>query len=180
MKKKRIIAIIIAVVLMTTAGVVYILRDDFFGGFFKVSADVPEQITIIVPWNPGSIADDMVRAMNFGETQIVLQNITGAYGANGLNAVYNAPHDGTTLLVTGLTEFMEAERMGFAESSSDDWVRWLVIFSPENENFYGFFVPAGVPQSRLNGLEQLITAAVGTETFVIFLEKWEAEQRFPV
>jgi tripartite-type tricarboxylate transporter receptor subunit TctC len=124
MVKKRIILIIITAVLITAAAVFIIFRDSFFG-------NAPEQVTITVAWNPGSISDDLVRVIASGtDTQINLQNITGANGANGLNAVYNAERDGRTLLSTSLSAFMAAEEMGFAESSPGDWTGWLLAFSP--------------------------------------------------
>jgi tripartite-type tricarboxylate transporter receptor subunit TctC len=123
MKKKRIIIIITAVLI--TAAVLIIFRDRFF------SNNVPEQVTIVVAWNPGSISDSLVRVIaSETDTQINLQNITGANGANGLNAVYNNEHNGRTLLSTSLSAFMTAGETGFAESSPDDWAGWLLAFSP--------------------------------------------------
>jgi tripartite-type tricarboxylate transporter receptor subunit TctC len=176
-RRRKIIIISVATVVFV---VITMIALYFFVGFYgNLTIDIPEQITITVAWNPGSIADDMARATDFGDTQLVLQNIVGTHGANGLNAVYNAEHDGTTLLATGLTAFTEAERMGFAESVSDDWTWWLVAFSPESGEYYGLFVPSGVPQNRLNGLEQLITSAVETEMFIDFLDKWGLETVIP-
>jgi tripartite-type tricarboxylate transporter receptor subunit TctC len=165
MKKKRLILIVIAAVLLTAAAVVYFFWADFFGK----SIDIPENIVITVAWNPGSIADDMVRVMHFGDTQLVLQNIVGTHGAQALNAVYAAPHDGINLLSTSLSAFYEVYEMGFVEGSPDDWTWWIVAYSPEHEDYYGLFVPAGVPESRLNGLEKLIEAATSTDEFVTFL-----------
>jgi tripartite-type tricarboxylate transporter receptor subunit TctC len=168
-KKRRrfaIIAATIAVVLAITAIVLWFWLDF---GEIPEDDDVPEQITVTVAWNPGSIADDMVRVMDFGDTVLVLQNVVGTHGARGLNAVYAAEHDGTNLLSTSLTAFREVHEMGFAETSLDDWTWWLVAYSPEYDDYYGLFVPSSVPQERLHGLERLIGAAVATDEFAAFL-----------
>ena len=167
-KEKRrliitIIAIILAGVLLTTAAIVWY--------YWQSPADIPEQITVTVAWNPGSIADDVVRVMYFGETQLVLQNIPGTHGAMGLNAVFNQEHDGTSLLSTSLSAFHEVNEMGFAESTPEDWTWWIVAYSPEYDDYYGLFVPASVPKNRLRGLDSLISEAVLSDEFTAFLEK---------
>jgi tripartite-type tricarboxylate transporter receptor subunit TctC len=231
--KKKCLIIIITAVLITAAVAFIIFRDSFFN-------DAPEQVTIIIAWNPGSISDDLVRVMaSDTDTQINLQNITGANGANGLNAVYNAEHNGRTLLSTSLSAFITAEEMGFAETSPDDWTGWLVAFSPfttvvaadspymradelhglmqadassgsgpavnavlsgeadyavllsvevaarlrsgelrvlettETGEYYGLFIPAATPESRLRGLDELIEAVAASEAFASFLSEKE-------
>jgi tripartite-type tricarboxylate transporter receptor subunit TctC len=162
------IVITVAAVLITAAVVLMFWWE-------RNASVIPEQIVITVAWNPGSVSDDIARVMagniNSEITQAVLQNITGANGANALNAVYNAPHDGTHLLSTSLSAFFESERMGFAESSRDDWTWWIVAYSPAYDDYYGLFVPAATPQPLLRGLENLITDASSSDTFAEFLEQ---------
>ncbi|MCL2698045.1 MAG: hypothetical protein FWE74_08185 [Oscillospiraceae bacterium] len=147
--KKKILIIIITAVLITAAAVLFFLRERLFS-----NVDIPSQITITVAWNPGSVADDIARVVSGDmDTQVILQNITGANGANGLNAVFNAPHDGTNLLSTSLSAFLSAEPMGFADSKPDDWTWWLVAFSPAV-----IVVAADSPYESINELGNLVQA----------------------
>ncbi|MCL2638015.1 MAG: tripartite tricarboxylate transporter substrate-binding protein [Oscillospiraceae bacterium] len=154
MKKKTKTMIITAVVLISTAAVYFVFN------FEKYFNNIPEQITITVAWNPGSTANDIVRVMSGNiKTQTVLQNIPGANGANGLNAVFNAEHDGTNLLSTSLSAFVTSEAMGFAQSSPSDWTAWLVAFSPAV-----LVVAADSPYIAVNELAGLTCADSGFGT----------------
>jgi len=172
-RKSRKIIIIITALIITLAIAVEI-QVGFFRriGFDPVEpADIPGQITVTIAWNPGSIADDMIRVMDFGETQLVLQNIPGTHGAKGLNAVFGQEHDGTNLLSTSLSAFIEVGEMGFAESRTSEWTEWIVAYSSEYDDYYGLFVPANVPEDRLRGLDSIIGAAVLSDGFIDFLKK---------
>jgi len=129
MKKKEVSRnrrnIAIAIIVLAIALTLIIIS---YGNPFR---STPDEVTITVAWNPGSTADDMVRAMlDVADTEIILQNITGAYGADGSNAVFRDTHEGTRLLSTSLTAFVTSQAMGFAESSHKDWEAWLCAFSP--------------------------------------------------
>jgi len=106
----------------------WFFRDAVMSALLR---DKSNHVTVTVAWNPLSTADDMIRALSGGmDVPVSLQNIPGANGANGANHVWNAPHDGESLLSTGLSAFVTSEAMGFAESSFRDWAVWLCAFSP--------------------------------------------------
>ncbi|SDE37184.1 Bug family tripartite tricarboxylate transporter substrate binding protein [Belnapia rosea] len=69
------------------------------------SAAFPEQpVRVIVPWNPGGLADILMRALAPAMAQslgqpVVIENRAGANGAVGTQAVARAPADGHTLIV---------------------------------------------------------------------------------
>jgi len=108
--------------------VVWFFRDAVMSALLR---DKLNQVTVTVAWNPHSTADDMIRTLSSGiDVPVSLQNIPGANGANGANHVWNAPHDGESLMSTGLSAFVTSEAMGFAESSHRDWTMWLCAFSP--------------------------------------------------
>jgi len=122
MRNKPLLALLIIALIITTILAAILARN---------ALTAREPITITVAWNPGSITDDIVGVMAKNmDLQVKKQNITGANGANGLNAVFAAKHTGKHLLSTSLSAFMAAEAMGFAESSSKDWTGWLTAFSP--------------------------------------------------
>lgn len=82
-----------------------------------------------MPWNPGGTAD-LVTRMLASETvsDIIVKNVHGANGSEGLNEVHDAPHDGKTLLGTNLSAFVTAEYMGFTEHGYNDWKIWLAAY----------------------------------------------------
>lgn len=143
-------AVVLAAVVVTIIVAVFVWR-----GVDRIGT--PEQITIIVAWNPGSIADDIVKTMEFGETQIVLQNVPGANGADGLNDVYRSPHNGEYLLSTSHSAFESAWEMGFAESDKDEWVQMMVAFSPTV-----IVVKSDSPYNEVSELSDLIKADVSS------------------
>jgi tripartite-type tricarboxylate transporter receptor subunit TctC len=120
------------IVLFTAAAVLAALVTAAVYIFWDMNkADVPEQLAITVAWNPHSTADTMVRTLaGVMEPQIMIQNVTGANGARGANAVFHADRDGTNILSTSLSAFVTAEAMGFGESSYRDWAVWLCAFAP--------------------------------------------------
>ena len=129
MRRRRILRdrrnIIIASALIIIAVTLIIVRYAVF------TSNTPDQITITVAWNPGSIADDMVRAMIPSmDSQVTLQNITGANGADGANEVFRSERNGTHLLSTSLSAFVTSEAMGFSEASHNEWTAWLCAFAP--------------------------------------------------
>ncbi|MCL2198522.1 MAG: tripartite tricarboxylate transporter substrate-binding protein [Defluviitaleaceae bacterium] len=121
-RKRLTLVLIIAAVAVVSAVLFFILRDG---------RDVPSHLIATVAWNPHSTADDMIRALAPGmEAQLTIQNIPGANGARGLNAVYAAARDGENILSTSLSAFVTAEAMGFAESPRQNWTGWLCAFAP--------------------------------------------------
>ncbi|WP_043343472.1 Bug family tripartite tricarboxylate transporter substrate binding protein [Belnapia moabensis] len=68
-------------------------------------AAFPEQpVRVIVPWNPGGLADILIRALAPAMGQalgqpVVIENRAGANGAVGTQAVARAPADGHTLIL---------------------------------------------------------------------------------
>jgi len=123
-KRNRLILIIAASVLICATALFFIFRSSVF-------ESAPDNISVTVAWNPGSITDDMVRVMSAAvDTQITLQNITGANGANGANAVFQSERNGTYLLSTSLSALVTAEATGFSENSHNEWDAWLCAFSP--------------------------------------------------
>ncbi|MBL6077930.1 tripartite tricarboxylate transporter substrate binding protein [Belnapia sp. T18] len=68
-------------------------------------AAFPEQpVRVIVPWNPGGLADILIRALAPAMGQalgqpVVVENRAGANGAVGTQAVARAPADGHTLIL---------------------------------------------------------------------------------
>ncbi|HEY0420403.1 MAG TPA: tripartite tricarboxylate transporter substrate binding protein, partial [Acetobacteraceae bacterium] len=65
----------------------------------------PEQpVRVIVPWNPGGLADILMRALAPAMAQslgqpVVIENRAGANGAVGTQIVARAPADGHTLIL---------------------------------------------------------------------------------
>jgi len=124
-RKKRLLMIIITIVILIPVIVVLLIINT---NPFQRS---PDELTITIAWNPGSTADDVVRAMSREiSTNISLHNVVGANGANGANAVYRSLRNGSNVLSTNLSAFVTSEAMGFAESSPRDWEVWLLAFSP--------------------------------------------------
>jgi tripartite-type tricarboxylate transporter receptor subunit TctC len=120
-KRKIIIAATVAVALVLAVVLFLLCRNR---------ADLPDSLNLTVAWNPHSTACDMARALSAGaEIDLYVQNIAGAHGSNGLNAVFAAPL-GENMLSTSLSAFVTAEPMGFAESSRHEWTGWLMAFSP--------------------------------------------------
>ena len=127
-KKRRIWLVVLIVLVLLAVAAVWFFCDTVTD---TLMIDTPSQITVTVAWNPHSTADDMIRAMAGGmDTQLTLQNIPGANGANGANSVWGAEHDGESLLSTSLSALVTSEAMGFADSSFRDWAVWLSAFSP--------------------------------------------------
>ena len=68
-------------------------------------AAFPEQpVRAVVPWNPGGLADILMRALAPGMSKalgqpVVIENRAGANGAVGTQAVARAPADGHTLIL---------------------------------------------------------------------------------
>jgi len=123
-RSKRLILILAIIILIPVITVILIIYTNPF-------RSTHNKLTITVAWNPRSTADDITRVIA-GEinTSVVLQNITGAGGANGANEVLRLPRNGGNILSTSLTSFVTSEAMGFAESSHRDWEVWLFAFSP--------------------------------------------------
>ena len=123
-QRNRLILIISAIVIVVAVSIFFIFRSN-------ILASAPRQVTVTVAWNPGSITDDMVRIMAVAsDTQISLQNITGANGAAGANSVFQSERNGTALLSTSLSALVTSEAMGFTENSHESWTAWLCVFSP--------------------------------------------------
>jgi len=124
MNSKRRAKILVALVVVS-ALLFFIMRDgsDIY---------IPSYLSATVAWNPSSTADDMAQALaaSFTGTQLSIQNIPGANGARGLNAVYLTSRDGENILATSLSAFVTAEAMGFGESPRQNWTGWLCAFAP--------------------------------------------------
>jgi len=146
-RKRLVLVLIIAAVAVASAVLFFVLRSR---------RDVPSHLTVTVAWNLHSTADDLVRALAPGiDTQLTIQNIPGANGARGLNAVY-AAHDGEHLLSTSLSAFVTAEAMGFGESPRQNWTGWLCAFAPAI-----VAVAADAPFATLDDLAAALRQAPG-------------------
>jgi len=176
MTKKHIIIITIICTALAAVMIATVFLWDCGGN--RKTPDYTMQLTITVAWNPHSIADDMVRAMDFSSThtQITLLNHAGAHGSRGHNAVYAnsrnaALDDEIHLLSTSLSAFHAAYEMGFADSSHtpEDWTCWLLAYSPEFDDYYGLFMPTSY--SRRDDVESFILSAIEKQTFALFLEE---------
>jgi tripartite-type tricarboxylate transporter receptor subunit TctC len=119
-RKHLILILIIAAVAVVSAVLFFVLRNR---------RDIPTHLTVTVAWNPHSTAHDMAHALAPG-MGAQLQNVPGANGARGLNAVYAAARDGENILATSLSAFVTAEAMGFGESPRQNWTGWLCAFAP--------------------------------------------------
>jgi len=114
--------------ILIIAAVWLIIDNTLLNSLLK---DPPNQLTVTVAWNPGSIIDSMIHTMALDmDSQLTLQYIPGENGARGKNAVFQAAHDGANILATNMSAFVATEAMGFAESSPRDWTVWLCAFSP--------------------------------------------------
>ena len=119
MKNKHKKPIIITAAALVCAAAVAVL-------FFISNRELFEP-DIVVPWNPGGIADLTARALVPGSE---IKNIPGANGANGSNEVLNAPRDGKTALSTNLSAFVTSHMLGFTETGHTGWEIWLTAYAP--------------------------------------------------
>jgi len=123
-RRNRLIIIIAAIIITATAATLILLRNEIF-------RSIPGQITFTVAWNPGSIADDIVRVFaDEMDTHVSLINSPGANGTDGANAVFGFERNGENMLSTSLSALVTAESTGFTENSHKDWAAWLCAFSP--------------------------------------------------
>jgi len=121
-QRNIIIACVIIVIAIVLIIISYSPREHF---------DMPEELIVTVAWNPGSTADDFVRALIPGmDVPVVMQNIPGANGAVGADAVMHSTHDGSNLLSTSLSALVTSEAMGFNEFSHREFTAWLCAFTP--------------------------------------------------
>ena len=114
-------------------------------GLFQASeANWPEKdITMVVPYNPGGGTDLTTRAVADEMSKVLGKNISvvntpGASGSVGTLGVWNAPHDGYTMLGNGFMAFVSYPVMGYSKQTHRDWNIWLATLSPNviavNEN----------------------------------------------
>lgn len=89
-------------------------------------------ITLVVPWSPGGITDQVGRLMAsefervLGQT-IVVVNQPGASGATGTQNVLDAPHDGYTWLVGGSDQKSMYKLLGMVDMDVRDWHKFFCI-----------------------------------------------------
>ena len=112
--------ILLLVILLVAGAVIWVV---FFTSGPPVDVD---NMTVTVPWNPGSMPDLTIRAL----TDSKVDNISGSNGAAGINAVYASPHDGLSVLGTNLSSTILSNLTGFTETDVEDWEFWFVAFSP--------------------------------------------------
>ena len=94
-----------------------------------------KDITVVVPWNPGGGTDLTVRALTTEMSKtlgvnIAVVNTPGANGSVGTKNVWNAKHDGYTILGAGLMPFTSYQVMGYMDQGHKDWITWTATFSP--------------------------------------------------
>ena len=94
-----------------------------------------KDLTVVVPWNPGGGTDLTVRALTTEMSKILGVNIAvvntpGANGSVGTKSVWNAKHDGYTILGAGLMPFTSYQVMGYMDQGHKDWITWTATFSP--------------------------------------------------
>ena len=94
-----------------------------------------KDITVVVPWNPGGGTDLTVRALTTEMSKtlgvnIAVVNTPGANGSVGTKSVWNAKHDGYTILGAGLMPFTSYQVMGYMDQGHKDWITWTATFSP--------------------------------------------------
>jgi tripartite-type tricarboxylate transporter receptor subunit TctC len=178
MTKKRKIIIAATAAALALAVVLFLLC--------RSRADLPDSLTVTVAWNPHSTACDMARALSAGaEIDLYVENIAGAHGSNGLNAVFAAPV-GENLLSTSLSAFVTAEPMGFGESSRHEWTGWLMAFSPAvvvvaaDSNITGIEYLRGHLRGHLHQTMDEIRAANSGFGTVSFIAAQLFAQDFPV
>lgn len=120
------------------------------------SGSFPEQnITVIVPWDPGGGTDLTVRLLaeemeDYLDTTITVVNTPGASGSIGTQEAWNAKHDGYTIAGNGMMAFTSYPVMGYMEQTFRDWHVWIATFSPN--------VFAVHPDSGYSDIEELIDA----------------------
>ena len=114
----------------------------------------PEKdITMVVPFNPGggtdlttrAVADEMSKALG---KNISVVNTPGASGSVGTMNVWNATHDGYTMLGNGFMAFVSYPVMGYSEQTHRDWNIWIATLSPN--------VIAVNEKSKYNDINELV------------------------
>lgn len=94
-----------------------------------------KDLSVVVPWAPGGGTDLTVRAIvnemakELG-VNIAVVNTPGANGSVGTKNVWNAKHDGYTLLGAGMMPFTSYQVMGYMDNGHKDWTVWTATFSP--------------------------------------------------
>jgi len=94
-----------------------------------------KDLTVVVPWNPGGGTDLTVRALTAEMSKtlgvnIAVVNTPGANGSVGTKSVWNAKHDGYTILGAGMMPFTSYQVMGYMDQGHKDWITWTATFSP--------------------------------------------------
>ena len=114
------------------------------GVFQSDEENWPEKdITLVVPFNPGGGTDLTTRVVAEEMSKVLGKNISvvntpGASGSVGTQSVWNAPHDGYTMLSNGFMAFVSYPVMGYTKETHRDWNLWIATLSPNviavNEN----------------------------------------------
>lgn len=150
MKKQQIIIGVAAVAIIGLA-VGWPKISPMFKG---AQAQFPSKdITLIVPYAPGggtdlttrAVANEMSKALG---KNISVVNTPGASGSVGTINVWNAPHDGYTIMGNGFMSFSSYPVMGYTEQTYRDWNIWIAAFSPN--------IIAVKPDSKYQDISQLI------------------------
>ena len=124
LRNSKVVIIVALIVSITVLTAVFGYKSNFFLG----GAD---SISVTVAWNPGSISDDLTRALiNSTDTRVSQINMPGANGATGANFVFNSAQGVDNLLSTHLSALVTSRAMGFSEFLCSDWTAWLCAFSP--------------------------------------------------
>ena len=82
-----------------------------------------KDITMVVPFNPGGGTDLTTRAVADEMSKVLGKNISvvntpGASGSVGTMNVWNAAHDGYTMLGNGFMAFVSYPVMGYTEANT--------------------------------------------------------------
>lgn len=115
--------------------VLWFLFSDRNGSDNEIFTFEPPPISlepvVTVPWNTGSMADSVARALlEASGINAEIRNINGSGGAIGINAVLAAPLDGENILGTNLLSVIISELTGLTPTGVDEWEFWFVAFSP--------------------------------------------------
>lgn len=114
--KKKHILIVVGAAVLTAALLLLLLPQK--------PDQTPGNTDIIVPWNPGGMADMVIRAATAGQGFSV-RNLPGANGADGLNEAYSG-----TLLGTNISALVTSDYMGFTTHGHANWDIRLVAYAP--------------------------------------------------
>jgi tripartite-type tricarboxylate transporter receptor subunit TctC len=139
-------------VFIFNAAVISSAQTDLFKDYSK------KKITFIVPFGPGGGYDTIARTIvpyigKYTGAKVILRNVTGAGGLNGMNTLWKARPNGYTIgLVTGIGACLNQIAGSRGARFDVEKFTWFGRISPN------FFSMAGSPKGQLRSMKDIINS----------------------